>query len=55
LAAVFPSILSGCIGVGDVKEYDIKKPNDLVEEIRSWSGKNNNSYKMLSVMDHTDQ
>jgi hypothetical protein len=32
LAAVFPGILSGCIGVGDAKEYEIKKPKDSVKE-----------------------
>jgi hypothetical protein len=41
LAAVFPGILSGCIGVGDVKEYEIEKPKDPVKEKISWSGKKN--------------
>jgi hypothetical protein len=54
LAAVFPGILNGCIGVGDVKEYEIQKPKDPVKEKISWSGKKKiNSYKLLSVMDHT--
>jgi hypothetical protein len=54
LAAVYTGILRGCIGVGDVKEFEIEKPKDSVKEKRSWSGKKNiNSYKMLSVMDHT--
>jgi hypothetical protein len=54
LAVVFPGILNGCIGVGDVKEYEIKKLKDSIKEKRSWSGKKKiNSYKMLSVMDHT--
>jgi len=54
LALVFPGILNGCIGVGDVKEYEIEKPKDSIKEKRSWSGKKKiNSYKMLSVMDHT--
>jgi hypothetical protein len=51
----FPGILSGCIRVGDVKEYQIEKPKDSVKEKRSWSGKKNNSYKMPSVIDHTGQ
>jgi hypothetical protein len=32
LAAVLPGILSGCIGVGAVKEYEIKKPKHSVKE-----------------------
>jgi hypothetical protein len=36
-----------------VKEYEIEKPKDSVKEKLSWSGEKNNSYKMLSVMDHT--
>jgi hypothetical protein len=52
MAVVFPSILNGCIGGGDVKEYEIKKPKDSIKEKQSWSGKNKiNSYKMLSVID----
>jgi len=54
LARVFPGILNGCIGVGDVKKYEIKKPKGSIKEKRSWSGKKKiNSYKMLNVMDHT--
>jgi len=37
-----------------VKEYEIEKPKDSIKEKRYWSGKKKiNSYKMLSVMDHT--
>jgi hypothetical protein len=39
LANVFPGIFHGCIGVGDVKEYQIEKPKDRIKEKRSWSGK----------------
>jgi hypothetical protein len=39
LAAVYPGILRGCIGVGDVKEYEIEKPKDSVKEKKSLSGK----------------
>jgi hypothetical protein len=53
LAVVYTGILRGCIGVGDVKEYKIEKPKDHLKEKRSWSGEKINSYKMLSVMDHT--
>jgi hypothetical protein len=54
LGIVFPGFFRGCIGIGDVKEYQIEKSKDLVKEKRSWSGKKKiNSYKMLSVMDHT--
>ena len=53
-ARTFPGILRGCIGVGDVKEFEIEKPKDSMKERQSWSGKKKmNSYKMLSVMDHT--
>ncbi len=41
LAEVFPGILRGCIGVGDVKEYEIEKPKNSVKEKLSWSGKKN--------------
>ena len=48
LAAVF----SGCIGVADVKEYQVVKYLDAVKERRSWSGKKKiNSYKLLSMND----
>jgi hypothetical protein len=36
-----------------VKEYQIVKSKDLVKERRSWSGKKINSYKCLSVVDHS--
>jgi hypothetical protein len=39
LAEVFPGILRGCIGVGDVKEYEIEKPKNSLKEKLSWSGK----------------
>jgi hypothetical protein len=39
LALVLLVFLSGCIGVGNVKEYEIKKANDSTQEISSWSGK----------------
>jgi hypothetical protein len=39
LATVYPGILKGCVGVGYVKEYVVKKPKDSVKEKRSWSGK----------------
>jgi hypothetical protein len=54
LAAVFPGMFHGCIGVADVKEYQVVKYLDPVKERRSWSGKKKiNSYKLLSVMDHS--
>jgi hypothetical protein len=47
-------MLSGCIGVGDVKEYEIEKPKNLIKERMSFSGKEKiNSYKMLFVADYT--
>jgi hypothetical protein len=53
-ANTFPGILRGCIGVGDVKEFEIEKPKDSVKQGQFWSGKKKiNSYKLLSVMDHT--
>jgi hypothetical protein len=53
-ARTFPGILRGCIGVGDVKEFQIEKPKDSMKERQSWSGKKKiNSYKMLSVLDYT--
>jgi len=40
--------------VADVKEYQVVKYLDPVKERRSWSGKKKlNSYKVLSVMDHS--
>jgi hypothetical protein len=54
LGAVFPGMFNGCIGVSDVKEYQVVKYLDTVKERRSWSGKKKiNSYKLLSVMDHS--
>jgi hypothetical protein len=54
LAVAYEGIFRGCVGIGDVKEFQIKKYKDNVKERRSWSGKKKiNSYKMLSVMDHT--
>jgi hypothetical protein len=47
-------MLIDCIGVGDVKEYEIEKPKNLRKERKSFSGKKRiNSYKMLSVADYT--
>jgi len=44
----FPGMFNGCIGVADVKEYQVVKYLDLVKERRSWSGKKRiNSYKIL--------
>jgi hypothetical protein len=49
LAAVFPGMFKGCVGVADVKEY-----LDPVKERRSWSGKKKiNSCKLLSVIGHS--
>jgi hypothetical protein len=55
LSHLFPRILWGCIGIfGDVKEFQIEKPKDAMKERQSWSRKKKiNSYKMLSMMDHT--
>jgi hypothetical protein len=54
LAAVFPGMFHGCIGLADVKEYQVVKYLDPVKGRRSWSGKKKiNSYKLLSVMDHS--
>ena len=54
LAATYPGMFHGCIGVADVKEYQVDKYLDPVKERRSWSGKKKiNSYKLLSVMDHS--
>jgi hypothetical protein len=37
-----------------VNEFQIEKPKDTMKERQSWSGKKKlNSYKLLSVMDHT--
>jgi hypothetical protein len=54
LANVFQGIMKGYIGIADVKEYQIEKPTDKVKEHESFSGKKKiNSYRMLSVCDHT--
>jgi len=46
--------MKGCIGIADVKEYQIEKPTDKIKERESFSGKKKiNSYRMLSVCDHT--
>ena len=37
LGAVFPGMFNGCIGVSDVKEYQVVKYLDTVKERRSWS------------------
>ncbi len=56
LSLIFPGILRGCIGVGNVKEFQIEKPKYSMKERQSWSRKKKiNSYKMLSIMDHTGQ
>ncbi len=54
LAAVFPGMFHGCVGVEDVKEYQVVKYLDHVKERRSWSEKKKiNSYKLLSIKDHS--
>ena len=54
LANVYPGIFHGCIGVGDVKEFQVVKFQDPVKERHSFSGKKKiNSYKFFSVMDHS--
>jgi len=54
LASVFPGMFHGCVGIADVKEYQVVKYLDSVKEGRSWSGKKKvNSYKLLSVMNHS--
>jgi hypothetical protein len=54
LANQFTGIFHGCIGIADVKEYQIVKLKDPMKERRSWSGKKKiNSYKLLSVIDHS--
>jgi len=56
LASVFPGMVHGCVGIADVMEYQVVKYLDPVKERRSWSGKKKiNSYKLLSVMDHSGQ
>ncbi len=46
LGAVFPGMFNGCIGVSDVKEYQVVKYLDTVKERRSWSGKKQCQRKM---------
>jgi len=54
LANVFQGVMKGCIGIADIKEYQIEKPTDKIKECESFSGKKKiNSYRMLSVCDHT--
>jgi hypothetical protein len=54
LAHIFPGILRGCIGIGDVKEFHIEKPKDSLKERHFWIGKKKmSSYKLLSMMNHT--
>ncbi len=38
LAVAYEGIFCGCIGIRDVKEFQIKKYKDCVKERRSWSG-----------------
>ncbi len=54
LANQFTGIFHGCIGIADVKEYQVVKYKDPVKDCHSWSGKKRiNSYKFLSVLDHS--
>ncbi len=54
LANHFKGIFHVYIGVADVKEYQLVKFKDPVKERCSWSGKKKiNSYKLLSVIDHS--
>jgi hypothetical protein len=47
LAVVFPGKFNGCIGVADVKEYQVVKYLDPFKERRSWTGKKKiNSYHL---------
>jgi hypothetical protein len=39
LAAVFPGMFNGCIGVADAKEYPVLKYLDPFKERKIWSGK----------------
>jgi hypothetical protein len=55
LPNIFPGIFNGCIGIADVKEYQVVKYKDHVKGRRSWSGKKFNSYKCLSVVDHSSR
>jgi hypothetical protein len=54
LANTYNGIFQGCIGISDVKKFEVEKPADHVMERRTFSGmKKINSYKMLSAMDHS--
>jgi hypothetical protein len=54
LASVFPGMFHGCVGIADVKEYQVVKYLDPVKERRSWSGKKEDQQlKLLSVKDHS--
>jgi hypothetical protein len=56
LANVYPGIFHGCIGVGDVKEFQVVKFQNRGKERRLFSRKKKiNSYKFFSVMDHSSQ
>jgi hypothetical protein len=46
--------MKGCIGIADVKEYQIEKPMYKIKERESFNGKKKiNSYRMLSVCNLT--
>jgi hypothetical protein len=54
LGNVFQGIFHGCIGIADVKEFQVIKHKNLEKERKTWSGKKKiNSYKFHSVMDHS--
>ncbi len=54
LAQVYPDIFHGCIGVGEMKEYQVVKLQDPVKERQSFSGKKKiNIYNFFLVMDHS--
>jgi len=54
LTNVYPGNFHGCIGVGDVKEFQVVKFQDPVKERRSFSGRKKiNSYIFFSVIDHS--
>jgi hypothetical protein len=38
LSSVFPGIFHGCIGVSDMKEYQVMKYKDCERERRMWHG-----------------
>jgi hypothetical protein len=41
LATIYPGIFKGCVGIADVKEFQVVKYKDTDKERRSWSGKKN--------------